>query len=134
MGQTRSVKEPARFRGGKLIGCFGLTEADSGSDPAVMKTTATKTTYRYTLNGAKIWISKSLIADGGISTAVGNDVQFERLGNVLIGRGFASNRGMDETCARLPVGMVTNGAISSTARHRQCLGEYFVNRITCFYS
>ena len=48
---------------GKLIGCFGLTEPDAGSDPAGMKTTAKKTADGYVLNGAKMWISNSPIAD-----------------------------------------------------------------------
>ncbi|MBT8459756.1 MAG: acyl-CoA dehydrogenase [Boseongicola sp.] len=48
---------------GKLIGCFGLTEPEAGSDPAGMKTTATKTDNGYVLNGAKMWISNSPIAD-----------------------------------------------------------------------
>ena len=48
---------------GELIGCFGLTEPEAGSDPAGMKTTATKTEGGYVLNGAKMWISNSPIAD-----------------------------------------------------------------------
>lgn len=48
---------------GTLIGCFGLTEPDAGSDPAGMKTTAKKTANGYVLNGAKMWISNSPIAD-----------------------------------------------------------------------
>jgi glutaryl-CoA dehydrogenase len=48
---------------GELIGCFGLTEPDAGSDPAGMKTTAKKTKDGYVLNGAKMWISNSPIAD-----------------------------------------------------------------------
>ena len=48
---------------GKLIGCFGLTEPDAGSDPAGMKTVAKKTADGYVLNGAKMWISNSPIAD-----------------------------------------------------------------------
>ena len=48
---------------GTLIGCFGLTEPEAGSDPAGMKTTATKTEGGYVLNGAKMWISNSPIAD-----------------------------------------------------------------------
>lgn len=48
---------------GELIGCFGLTEPDAGSDPAGMKTTATKTDGGYRLNGSKMWISNSPIAD-----------------------------------------------------------------------
>jgi glutaryl-CoA dehydrogenase len=48
---------------GTLIGCFGLTEPDAGSDPAGMKTTAKKTADGYVLNGSKMWISNSPFAD-----------------------------------------------------------------------
>eukprot|EP00095_Tigriopus_kingsejongensis_P012613 snap_masked-scaffold2534_size14769-processed-gene-0.6 protein:Tk12613 transcript:snap_masked-scaffold2534_size14769-processed-gene-0.6-mRNA-1 annotation:"acyl- dehydrogenase" len=48
---------------GTLIGCFGLTEPDAGSDPAGMKTTAKKTADGYVLNGSKMWISNAPIAD-----------------------------------------------------------------------
>ncbi len=48
---------------GELIGCFGLTEPDAGSDPGGMKTRATKIDGGYRLNGAKMWISNSPIAD-----------------------------------------------------------------------
>ena len=48
---------------GEWIGCFGLTEPDAGSDPARMKTTAKKTANGYLLNGSKMWISNSPIAD-----------------------------------------------------------------------
>ena len=48
---------------GDCIGCFGLTEADSGSDPASMKTTATKTEGGWRLNGSKLWITNATIAD-----------------------------------------------------------------------
>ena len=48
---------------GTLIGCFGLTEPDAGSDPAGMKTTAKKTDDGYVLNGSKMWISNAPIAD-----------------------------------------------------------------------
>ncbi len=48
---------------GTLIGCFGLTESDAGSDPNAMKTTARKTADGYVLNGAKMWISNAPIAD-----------------------------------------------------------------------
>ena len=52
-----------KLASGNWIGCFGLTEPDAGSDPAGMKTTATKTEDGYVLNGAKMWISNSPIAD-----------------------------------------------------------------------
>ena len=48
---------------GRLIGCFGLTEADAGSDPAGMKTRAVKTADGYRLTGSKMWISNAPIAD-----------------------------------------------------------------------
>jgi glutaryl-CoA dehydrogenase len=48
---------------GEFIGCFGLTEPDAGSDPGGMKTTARKTAGGYVLNGTKMWISNSPIAD-----------------------------------------------------------------------
>ena len=48
---------------GELIGCFGLTEPDAGSDPAGMKTRAEKTANGYRITGSKMWISNSPIAD-----------------------------------------------------------------------
>jgi len=48
---------------GELIGCFGLTEPDHGSDPGSMETTAVKTDGGWTLNGAKMWITNSTISD-----------------------------------------------------------------------
>ena len=48
---------------GELIGCFGLTEPDAGSDPAGMKTRAVRTETGYRLTGSKMWISNSPIAD-----------------------------------------------------------------------
>ena len=48
---------------GELIGCFGLTEPDAGSDPAGMKTRAEKTETGYRITGSKTWISNSPIAD-----------------------------------------------------------------------
>ena len=48
---------------GTLIGCFGLTEPDAGSDPAGMKTRAEKIDGGYRLSGSKMWISNAPIAD-----------------------------------------------------------------------
>lgn len=48
---------------GKYIGCFGLTEPDSGSDASTMKSKAIKDGNNYILNGNKTWISNSPIAD-----------------------------------------------------------------------
>lgn len=52
-----------KLSSGEWIGCFGLTEPDAGSDPAGMKTIAKKTAGGYILNGSKMWISNSPIAD-----------------------------------------------------------------------
>jgi len=48
---------------GRLIGCFGLTEPEAGSDPSGMRTRAEKTPQGYVLTGSKTWISNSPIAD-----------------------------------------------------------------------
>ncbi|STY28473.1 glutaryl-CoA dehydrogenase [Legionella wadsworthii] len=48
---------------GDIIGCFGLTEPDFGSDPAGMRTTAKKVKGGWSLSGAKMWITNSPIAD-----------------------------------------------------------------------
>ncbi|WP_458574631.1 acyl-CoA dehydrogenase [Rhizobium sp. PDO1-076] len=48
---------------GELIGCFGLTEPDAGSDPGGMKTRAEKIEGGYRLKGSKMWISNAPIAD-----------------------------------------------------------------------
>ncbi len=48
---------------GEKIGCFGLTEPDSGSDPGSMTTRAVKDGNHYILNGAKMWITNGTVAD-----------------------------------------------------------------------
>ena len=48
---------------GEAIGCFGLTEADGGSDPASMRTTAKAVDGGFVLNGAKMWITNAPICD-----------------------------------------------------------------------
>src|ERR687894_1010031 len=48
---------------GEAIGCFGLTEADAGSDPAAMRTRARRDGSDWILNGAKMWITNGTIAD-----------------------------------------------------------------------
>lgn len=72
---------------GELIGCFGLTEPDAGSDPAGMKTRAEKTTTGYKLYGSKMWISNSPIADVFVvwAKSVAHDNQI---------RGFILDKGM----------------------------------------
>ena len=74
-----------RLASGELVGCFGLTEPDAGSDPASMKTTATAVDGGYRLKGAKMWITNSPIADVMVVWA--------KLDGVI--RGFILERGMD---------------------------------------
>jgi glutaryl-CoA dehydrogenase len=52
-----------RLATGEIVGCFGLTEPDHGSDPGGMKTRAKKASGGYVLKGAKMWITNSPIAD-----------------------------------------------------------------------
>ena len=61
--EAQRQKYLPKLASGEWIGCFGLTEPDAGSDPAGMKTTAKKTDDGYVLNGSKMWISNSPIAD-----------------------------------------------------------------------
>jgi glutaryl-CoA dehydrogenase len=68
----------------ELIGCFGLTEPDAGSDPGAMTTRAKKVPGGYILNGAKMWITNSPIADIAIVWAK------DEAGNI---RGFVVERG-----------------------------------------
>ena len=52
-----------RMAKGEVVGCFGLTEPDFGSNPGGMRTTAVKDGDHYILNGAKMWITNGSIAD-----------------------------------------------------------------------
>ena len=72
---------------GDLIGCFGLTEPDAGSDPAGMQTRATKTANGYKISGAKMWISNAPIADVFVVWAKSED----HGGKI---RGFILEKGM----------------------------------------
>jgi glutaryl-CoA dehydrogenase len=48
---------------GRVLGCFGLTEPDAGSDPAAMRTTAQRSGGDWVLNGTKLWITNGSVAD-----------------------------------------------------------------------
>jgi glutaryl-CoA dehydrogenase len=74
-----------RLATGEMVGCFGLTEPDAGSDPGAMRTTAKKTKDGYVLKGAKMWITNSPIADVFIVWA--------KTGDGVI-RGFILEKGM----------------------------------------
>ena len=72
---------------GELIGCFGLTEPDAGSDPAGMKTFAKRDGDDYVLNGSKTWISNAPFADVFVVWA-----KSEEHGGGI--RGFVLEKGM----------------------------------------
>jgi glutaryl-CoA dehydrogenase len=55
-----------RMASGELIGCFGLTEPDSGSDPGSMRTRAVRDGDDWVLNGTKMWITNGSVADVAI--------------------------------------------------------------------
>jgi glutaryl-CoA dehydrogenase len=61
--EQQKQKYLPRMAKGELIGCFGLTEPHGGSDPANMKTRATKRGSDWVINGAKMWITNGAIAD-----------------------------------------------------------------------
>ncbi|MEL7684916.1 acyl-CoA dehydrogenase [Citromicrobium bathyomarinum] len=73
---------------GELIGCFGLTEPDAGSDPAGMKTVAKKDGDDYVISGSKTWISNSPFADVFVVWA-----KSEEHGGAI--RGFVLEKGME---------------------------------------
>jgi glutaryl-CoA dehydrogenase len=62
-----------RMARGEVIGCFGLTEPDSGSDPASMRTTARRDGDSYVLNGTKMWITNGGIANLAVVWARAED-------------------------------------------------------------
>jgi glutaryl-CoA dehydrogenase len=68
---------------GEAIGCFGLTEADGGSDPGAMRTVARRVDGGYVLNGAKMWITNAPVCDVALVWA--------KLDGVI--RGFLVERG-----------------------------------------
>ncbi len=61
--EEQKKKYLPKLASGEFVGCFGLTEADGGSDPGAMRTTAKKVDGGYVLNGSKMWITNSPIAD-----------------------------------------------------------------------
>ena len=62
-----------RMAAGEVLGCFGLTEPDSGSDPGSMRTSARRDGDDWVLNGAKMWITNGGIADIAIVWATTDD-------------------------------------------------------------
>ena len=84
--ETQREKYLPRLASGEIIGCFGLTEPDSGSDPGSMATRARKVDGGYLLTGTKTWISNAPVADVFVVWAKNDD-------GVI--RGFILERGMN---------------------------------------
>ena len=61
--EEQKKKYLPKLASGEIIGCFGLTEPDHGSDPGGMKSRAERTADGYILSGSKTWISNSPVAD-----------------------------------------------------------------------
>ncbi len=83
--EEQRMKYLPKLASGEWIGCFGLTEPDSGSDPASLSTRATKVEGGYSLTGNKMWITNSPVADVFVVWA--------KLDGVI--RGFVLEKGMD---------------------------------------
>ncbi len=79
-----------KLASGEMIGCFGLTEPDHGSDPGSMVTTAIKTDGGWIMNGAKMWITNSPIADVAVVWAKAKENKDDE--GVI--RGFLVEKGM----------------------------------------
>jgi len=82
--EEQKMKYLPKLATGEWIGCFGLTETDGGSDPGAMRTTAVAAPGGYVLNGSKMWITNSPVADVAVVWA--------KLDGVI--RGFIIERGM----------------------------------------
>ncbi len=82
--EAQRMKYLPKLATGEWIGCFGLTEPDSGSDPASMRTTAKKIDGGYKISGTKMWITNSPVADVFVVWA--------KLDGVI--RGFILEKGM----------------------------------------
>jgi glutaryl-CoA dehydrogenase len=80
-----------KLASGEMIGCFGLTEPDHGSDPGSMVTTAVKTDGGWIMNGAKMWITNSPIADVAVVWAKAKENKDDE--GVI--RGFLVEKGME---------------------------------------
>ncbi|MBS1808411.1 MAG: acyl-CoA dehydrogenase family protein [Acidobacteria bacterium] len=98
---------------GKIIGCFGLTEANSGSNPASMKTRAKKVADGWLLNGSKAWITNGTIADLAIVWAKTDDDTI---------RGFVVEKGTPGfTAPELHHKMSLRASVTSELYFQDCL-------------
>jgi glutaryl-CoA dehydrogenase len=84
--EAQKLKYLPKLASGELIGCFGLTEPNHGSDPMGMLTHFTEETDHYLLNGAKMWISNAPFSDLAVVWAKDKDGEI---------RGLIVERGME---------------------------------------
>lgn len=99
---------------GETIGCFGLTEANSGSDPASMTTKAIKVKGGYELTGSKMWISNAPIADIFIIWAKSQHHE-----NKI--KGFILERGLN--------GLETNKIVGKLSLRASVTGEISLDQV-----
>ena len=99
-----------RLATGELIGCFGLTEADAGSDPGAMRTVARKTASGFSLTGSKMWISNAPIADLFVIWAK-SEAHDGKIKGFLVEKG-ADGLNADEIKGKLSLRASTTGSIS----------------------
>src|SRR5262245_60950672 len=97
---------------GKIIGCFGLTEPDHGSDPGGMKTRARRDGKGFILNGSKLWITNGTIADVAVVWAKDDE-------NVV--RGFLVEKGTPGYAARDITGKwALRASVTSELSFQEC--------------
>ncbi|TQV87399.1 acyl-CoA dehydrogenase [Aliikangiella coralliicola] len=85
--EAQKEKYLPKLATGEWIGCFGLTEPDSGSDPASMKTRAKKVDGGYKLTGTKMWITNSPVADVFVVWAK-NEAEDNRICGFVLEKGM----------------------------------------------
>jgi glutaryl-CoA dehydrogenase len=112
--EDQKQKYLPRLASGELIGCFGLTEPNHGSDPASMLTRARTVKGGYQLSGSKIWITNSPIADVFLVWAIDDEGAI---------RGFILDKGMSGLTAP-----VIHGKVGLRA---SVTGEIVMNEVFC---
>jgi len=83
--ENQRTKYLPKLASGEMIGCFGLTEPDFGSNPGGLRTTIKKSGDHYLLNGSKMWITNSPVADVAVVWAKDEN---ERIKGVIVEKGM----------------------------------------------
>ncbi|MFC3854181.1 acyl-CoA dehydrogenase [Salinispirillum marinum] len=84
--EAQKMKYLPKLATGEMVGCFGLTEPNHGSDPGSMETRAKKVDGGYLLTGAKMWITNSPIADIAVVWAK-SDAHENKIKGFIVERG-----------------------------------------------